>query len=81
MKSNFSMLKPGSIPERYFLFFIVSRPAVGPKEAPMNWTLGSVSSGLKRSGSEVNHSRHPVRKLRVLGAIPPLSHTSLRLGA
>jgi hypothetical protein len=51
------------------LFTIVSRPALGPTQPPIQWILG-----VKRSGREAGHSSPSSAKNG--GAIPPLPHTS-----
>ena len=45
-----------------------SRSALRPYEAPLN------SLGIKRLGSEADHSPPLVSKLRMIGAIPSLTH-------
>jgi hypothetical protein len=41
----------------------------------------TLSSGVKRPGCETNHSPHLVLRLRIRGAIPPLSHIRVWRGA
>jgi hypothetical protein len=38
------------------LFTTASRPAVGPNQPPIQWVLGALSLGIKRDGSETDHS-------------------------
>jgi hypothetical protein len=40
------------------IFFVatVSRPALGPKQSPIQWILGSLFLGVKRPGREADHS-------------------------
>jgi hypothetical protein len=39
-----------------FLFTIVSRPALGPTQPPIQWVPGALSLGVKQSGREGDHS-------------------------
>jgi hypothetical protein len=39
-----------------FLFSNASRPALGPKQRPIQWIHGDLSLGLKRPGHEIDHS-------------------------
>jgi hypothetical protein len=39
-----------------FLFTTVSRTALGPTQPPMQWVPGALSLGVKRPGSETDHS-------------------------
>jgi hypothetical protein len=51
-----------------FLFTTASRPTLGSAQPPIQWVIGPLSLGVKRSGREaITHS--PVTKS---GAIPPL---------
>jgi hypothetical protein len=49
---------PSSSPGRVknFLFSTSSRPALRPTQPPNQWVPGSLSSGVKRPGREVDHS-------------------------
>jgi hypothetical protein len=38
------------------LFFVLSRPALGPTQPPTQWVPGSISPGVKRQRREANHS-------------------------
>jgi hypothetical protein len=40
----------------FFLFDIVSRPALGPTQPPIQWVSGALSLEVKRPGREANHS-------------------------
>jgi hypothetical protein len=39
-----------------FLFTTLSRPALIPTHPPIQWVPGALSSGVKQSGHETNHS-------------------------
>jgi hypothetical protein len=39
-----------------FLFTTASRTALGPTQSPIQWVLGALSLGVKRLGSEADHS-------------------------
>jgi hypothetical protein len=39
-----------------FLFSMLSRPALGSTQPPIQWVLGGLSTGVKRPGSEADHS-------------------------
>jgi hypothetical protein len=39
-----------------FLFITASRPYLGPSQPPIQWVLGSLSMGMKRSELEAHHS-------------------------
>jgi hypothetical protein len=39
-----------------FLFDIISRPALGPTQTPIQWVQGSLSLWIKRPGREADHS-------------------------
>jgi hypothetical protein len=39
-----------------FLFTTVSRPALEPTRPPIQWVLGTLSPGVKRSGRKADHS-------------------------
>jgi hypothetical protein len=58
----------------YFLFVTVSRPAVGPTQAPIKWVLGALSAGAKQLGHEADHSPIPSTKIKKMWkykATPP----------
>jgi hypothetical protein len=55
--------------------------ALGLKQAPIQWALGALSSGLKRPEHEDDHSPHVVLRLRMRGAILPLHITYSWCGA
>jgi hypothetical protein len=42
--------------QEFLRFFIASRPALEPTEPPLQWLKGEFYPGVKRSGSEVDHS-------------------------
>jgi hypothetical protein len=67
----------GSIPGRGKTFFCIAyRPALGLNEPPIYWGLGVISPGVKRPGSEADHSLSCSAKVKNCGAIPPLPHVS-----
>jgi hypothetical protein len=39
-----------------FLFTTASRPALGSAQPPIQWVPGALSLGIRRLGSEANHS-------------------------
>jgi hypothetical protein len=41
---------------RDFLFFKMSRPALGPTQPPIQWVLGILSLSMKQLGCGVDHS-------------------------
>jgi hypothetical protein len=61
------------------LFVTASRPALGPTQSPIPWVLGALSQGLERPVPEAE-THHLVPRLRMLGAMPTLAHTSSRRG-
>jgi hypothetical protein len=68
-----------SIPGRgkiFFLFSITSRSAWGPTHPPIQTLLGAVSPAAKRQGRVPSSA-----EVRKGGAMPPLPHTSLWIGA
>jgi hypothetical protein len=40
----------------FFLFAIVSRPALGPTQPPIQWILRALSLGIKQPACEADHS-------------------------
>jgi hypothetical protein len=40
-----------------FHFSMSSRPTMGPTQPPIEWVPGAISPGVKRPGSEADHSR------------------------
>jgi len=45
---------------------------LGPTQPPIQWLPGAITPGVKHPGRETGHSLHPLRRLRVHGAITPL---------
>jgi hypothetical protein len=37
--------------QEIFLFFMSSRPALGPTQPPIQWVPGALSAGVKRQGA------------------------------
>jgi hypothetical protein len=56
----------------FFLFDTASRPALGPTQPPIRSVPGVLTPEVKRPGRETDH-RHLVLRLRIRGALPPLS--------
>jgi hypothetical protein len=63
-----------------FLFTTASRTALGPTQPPIQWVPGFLSLGVKRPGSEADHSPPSSAEIEI-GAIPPLPNTSSLHGA
>jgi hypothetical protein len=63
-----------------FLFFMVSRPTLGPTQPPTKWLPRALSPRVKRPGNEADHSPPSSAEVKNVGAIPPLPHTSLWRG-
>jgi hypothetical protein len=62
----------GSIPSKgNFLFSIMSRPALGPANPPVQWVPGDVSTGVKRQGREADHSLSSGVEVKKGGVAPP----------
>jgi hypothetical protein len=59
------------IPDRgkIFLFFTVSRLALGPTQPPFKWVPGALSSGVKRQRHDADHSSPSSAEVRNGGAI------------
>jgi hypothetical protein len=53
---------------RIFLFYTVSRPALGSTQPPIKLVQGALSLGIKRPGHKSDHSPQRMRE-----AIPPLT--------
>jgi hypothetical protein len=58
------------------LFFIASRPALGPTHSPNQWVPMVISLWIKLSGRETDHSPPCSAKIKNGGDIPRLPHTS-----
>jgi hypothetical protein len=56
---------------RIFLFDIMSRPALGPAQPPIQWVPETLSLGVKRPGREADHSPPTSADVK-RGAVPPL---------
>jgi hypothetical protein len=58
------------IPSRgkVFLYFIVSRPPLGPTHPPIQWELGAISWEVKWLGCEVDHSPACSAKVNILSS-------------
>jgi hypothetical protein len=57
-----------------FLFSMSSRPALGPTQPPIQWVPRALSLGVKRPGSEADHSppaSAEVKKMWTYTSIPP----------
>lgn len=55
--------------------YIMSRPALGPAQPPIQWTQRVLSPWLDRLGHE-GYTYHLVPRLRMRGAISPFLHMS-----
>jgi hypothetical protein len=68
----------GSIPGSaiFLLFFTASRPALGPTQPPVQWVLGAISPGVKRTGRETDHPPTSTAEFKNGGDVPPLPHMS-----
>jgi hypothetical protein len=68
----------GSIPGRgnIFFFSIVSGPARGLSQPPIQWVSGALSPEVRRPGREADHSSPPSAEVKNGGAVPPFPHTS-----
>jgi hypothetical protein len=67
-----------------FLFCIISRPAVGPAQPPIQWVpplRRAVYREVKRHGRKADHSGPSSAEVKNGVTIPPLPHTSSRCGA
>jgi hypothetical protein len=53
-----------------------SRPLLVPTQPTIQWAPGAVSPGVKRLGSEADHSPPTSAEVKNGGAIPSLPHTS-----
>jgi hypothetical protein len=60
---------------------IMSRPALGPTQRPIQWVVGTLSLGAKWSGHEADHSHPPNAKVEDDAAIPSLHQRSSWHGA
>jgi hypothetical protein len=67
----------GSAPGTGDIFFsIASKTALMPIQPPIQWVPGSLSSRVKRPGSEAYHSPPSSAEIKNGGALPPLPHIS-----
>jgi hypothetical protein len=60
---------------RDFCISTFFRPALGPTQPPIQWTLWALLPGVKRLGREANSPAF-TPEFKDGGSIPPLSHTS-----
>jgi hypothetical protein len=67
-----------SIPERgkVFLFFIASRPTLGPIQPPTEMVPGTISRSGKAAGHRPGHSPPPSAEVKNGEDIVPLPHMS-----
>jgi hypothetical protein len=63
------------------VFRTASREALRPTQPPIQWVPGSNSPGIKRHGSEADHSAPSSADVNNCGVIPPLLCTASWLGA
>jgi hypothetical protein len=66
---------------KIFLFAISSGPALRPTWHPTQWVPGPLSSGVERPGREARHSPPSSAKVKNVGVILTLRHTSSWSGA
>jgi hypothetical protein len=62
------------VPVGSIIFSASSRPDLGPSQPPIQWELGSISSAVKRSGREADHSpttSAEVKKMWIYVYTPP----------
>jgi hypothetical protein len=59
---------------RYYLS-VASRPPLRPTQLPIQWVWEAVSTGVKRSGREADHSPPFSVEVKNGGVIPSLPHT------
>jgi hypothetical protein len=64
-----------------FLFFTVFRPSLGPTQVPIQCVPAAFFPGLMRRGHEADNSPLSIAKVKNVGTIPPLPHTSSWPGA
>jgi hypothetical protein len=60
----------------YFLLFITSRQVLRPTQPPIQWVKKNLSPRVKRQRREIDHSPPSTARVKKVGAIPPLHHTS-----
>jgi hypothetical protein len=63
-----------------YLYSIVSRPALGPAQRPIQWVLRALSPEAKRQEVKVTTHLHLVPRSRIRGAMPPMTYTLSRRG-
>jgi hypothetical protein len=61
---------------RFYSLFIISRPALGPTQPPIQWAPGAISPGVKQGGREADQSPPSSAVVKSSGATLPLPHTS-----
>jgi hypothetical protein len=64
---------------RIFLFTTASRTALGPTQPPLQWVPGALSLGVKRPGSEADHSppsSAEIKNERSYTSTPPTRFTA-----
>jgi hypothetical protein len=64
------------------LEFLLHSVQIGsrPTQIPIQWEQGTLFSGVKRPGSEADHSSPSSAEVKNGSAIPPLPHMSSRCG-
>jgi hypothetical protein len=63
------------------MFFIASRPDLGPSRPPVEWVPRALSPGVNLPGRESDHSPPSSATIKNGGAIPLFSHTFSWRGA
>jgi hypothetical protein len=70
----------GWISGRGKIFFLLSKPGLGPTQTPIQPVLRPLSSKVQRHGREADQSPPFSAEVKNGGAIPPLPHTSYWCG-
>jgi hypothetical protein len=52
------------------IFSMLSRPALGPTQPPIQWLRGTIPSGVKRQGREADHSPPAITKVKKTSTPP-----------